>query len=402
MSGPSMMLAMDRRRFLREAGVVTVLVAGGGVWRAWDRGVFSGRSGPAFEAWRTWRSDVAEGPLALVRAAILAASAANSQPWLFRLRATSIELFVDERRNLGLFDPYLRELHISLGCALENLTLAAAPNGYRSTLTLVRAPLATLSDHPEPKLVARVDLEPARKQADDLYAAIPNRHTNRALFDAGRPIPGEFIEELARRAGGETAARLILFTDDAQRTAVARLIADAGRVIGSHPEIEKAIAPLLRTDWHEMEKQRDGLSFGDFGESPGETAMEKFFPAPILRAITPRQTPAPYEEVMLRGRLFGLIAVRDRYDSADNVVAGRIWQRAHLLATARGLAARPANQSVELIDHERRWGSEPRQSAALGAITGDPSWQPTFMFFMGYPTRDAAPTVRRSVHDVIV
>jgi len=28
---------MERRAFLRGAGIVTVLVAGGSVWRAWDR-----------------------------------------------------------------------------------------------------------------------------------------------------------------------------------------------------------------------------------------------------------------------------------------------------------------------------------------------------------------------------
>jgi hypothetical protein len=71
------------------------------------------------------------------------------------------------------------------------------------------------------------------------------------------------------------------------------------------------------------------------------------------------------------------------------------------LATAPGLAARPANQSVELIDHERVWGNEPHETAALAAITGDASWQPTFMFFVGYPTRDAAPTARRAAHDVL-
>jgi hypothetical protein len=32
---------MQRRSFLKGAGVVTVAVVGGGVWRAYDQGVFS-------------------------------------------------------------------------------------------------------------------------------------------------------------------------------------------------------------------------------------------------------------------------------------------------------------------------------------------------------------------------
>jgi hypothetical protein len=43
--------------------------------------------------------------------------------------ATRIELFADVRRNLGAFDPYLREMHIGLGCALENMTRAAGAYG---------------------------------------------------------------------------------------------------------------------------------------------------------------------------------------------------------------------------------------------------------------------------------
>lgn len=64
---------MQRRAFLKSAGVATVLVAGGGVWRAYNCGVFSVGQGPAFEPWRDWQQ-TKSGPLALVRAAILAAS----------------------------------------------------------------------------------------------------------------------------------------------------------------------------------------------------------------------------------------------------------------------------------------------------------------------------------------
>ena len=37
----------------------------------------------------------------------------------------------------GALDLYLREQHIGLGCALENLMLAAAANGYNATATLL-------------------------------------------------------------------------------------------------------------------------------------------------------------------------------------------------------------------------------------------------------------------------
>jgi hypothetical protein len=52
---------MNRRSFLKGAGVVTVVVVGGGVWRAYDQGVFSVGEGPAYEPWKDWRNHPNEG-----------------------------------------------------------------------------------------------------------------------------------------------------------------------------------------------------------------------------------------------------------------------------------------------------------------------------------------------------
>ena len=65
---------------------------------------------------------------------------------------------------------------------------------------------------------------------------------------------------------------------------------------------------------------------------------------------------------MLSAPLIGFIAVRDRYDQEQCLRAGRIWQRAHLPATARGLAARPSNEAVEMVDHERALGQSGGQT----------------------------------------
>src|ERR1700761_9638274 len=108
-------------------------MVGGGGWRAYDQGVFTAGEGPAYEPWKNWR-DTNDGPLALVRAALLAASPPNTQPWLFKVTHSAIEMYVDPQRNVVSLDPYLREEHIGIGCALENLMLAAAAQGYAATV----------------------------------------------------------------------------------------------------------------------------------------------------------------------------------------------------------------------------------------------------------------------------
>jgi hypothetical protein len=104
-----------------------------------------------------------------------------------------------------------------------------------------------------------------------------------------------------------------------------------------------------------------------------------------------------YTEVLHATPLFGIIAVRDRYDQEQCLRAGRVWQRAHLLATAHGLAGRPVNEAVEWIDHQRMRNEEPQAMAALCDLMGDRNWQPTFMFRFGYPVLQVSPSPRRPV-----
>ena len=89
-------------------GVVAVAGAGGLTWLATSGGVFSTGTGPAYAAWTA--AEPAGQPVNLVRAAILAANAHNTQPWLFTVAADRIELHADMSRTIGTMDPLLREM----------------------------------------------------------------------------------------------------------------------------------------------------------------------------------------------------------------------------------------------------------------------------------------------------
>src|SRR5262249_49171262 len=158
---------------------------------------------------------------------ILSSNAYNSQPWLFRLSTTRIDLRADLRRNLGAFDPYLRELHFSLGCALENLLLAGAAEGYDCALTTTPGALARIPEKPQPELAAHVELAGRAPTPSELHDAIPHRHTNRNPFDSTRPLALDVIEALGKLAADEPAVSLRLVTDDSMRRALIDLIVKA-------------------------------------------------------------------------------------------------------------------------------------------------------------------------------
>jgi hypothetical protein len=99
--------------------------------------------------------------------------------------------------------------------------------------------------------------------------------------------------------------------------------------------------------------------------------------------------------------MFRVIAVRDRYALDQCLQAGRFWERAHLLATAQKIAARPINEAVELIDIENAEGRPRVTEPKLAALIGDTSWQPTFMFRMGYAVRSGCTSPRRDLAQVL-
>ena len=398
---------MQRRAFLQGAGVVTVVVVGGGVWRAYDQGVFSVGEGPAYEPWKDWRrkdwrSGSKDGGLALVRAAILAASPHNTQPWLFKVTNSSIELYIDTKRNVGALDPYLREEHIGMGCALENLMLAAAANGYAGTLTLLPGKLGLIPAEPKPELLARVDLAAGKPEESELYNAIPRRHTNRSAYHPQKPLPPEFVDDLSRLASDEADVKLFLFTAEADRKKLVETTSAANDEIYADPEVERGSGPWFRNHWSDVQKFRDGLTIDAFGQPPIATAMAKTMPVWMLRWLASRGEKDGYSKLMLSAPLMGIIAVHDRYDREHCLRAGRIWQRAHLLATARGVAGRPCNEAVEMIDHEKALGKQPLHTGLLADVMDDATWQPTFVFYMGYPTLTGRASPRRSIADVVI
>jgi hypothetical protein len=97
--------------------------------------------------------------------------------------------------------------------------------------------------------------------------------------------------------------------------------------------------------------------------------------------------------------LTDLIAVSDRYDRKTTIAAGRVWQRLHLSATARGLAMQPLNQPIEMIDRERQSAQGAQWAKRIAGLT---EWQATFSFRVGFASRPAPPSPRRRLKDVVL
>jgi hypothetical protein len=89
-----------RRKFLQIAAGATAAPGAAPIWRAWDQGVFSTGTDPAYEAWNSRGLEPAgSSQRLLMHAAIVAASQHNTQPWRFRVAPDSIDLPADHARH---------------------------------------------------------------------------------------------------------------------------------------------------------------------------------------------------------------------------------------------------------------------------------------------------------------
>lgn len=394
---------ISRRNFLRAGGVLTLAVAGGLIWRADDRGVFSPWTGEAYAPWTTWAAKERAGtPLALVAAGILAANPHDTQPWLFKISANQIDIHASLARHLGSFDPFLREMHMGLGCAIENMRLAAAPNGYNLRIEMMPGHLREITQREGFAHAATLHLS-AQTIANDtspLYDAIPKRHTNRYPYDRTRALPADFDIALTESEALVPDVKLFLYREGDAFEAFAKAIIDATYEIGRDRQMVQDSESWFRDGPAEIEQHRSGLTIDAVGLPPFISVASKMLPR-----LSPEMAQTAWENQTSTSQvpsaaLLGFVAVRDRLDRVQALNAGRVWQHMHLTATAHGIDMHPLNQPIETADREIELGKPLASEARLAAITGDASWQPTFAFRAGYGLSKAHPSPRRALSDV--
>jgi len=107
----------------------------------------------------------------LVRYASLAPNGHNTQPWRFVSRAGGVSVLPDLSRRTPVVDPDDHHLWISLGCAVENLMVAAAARGQAGAVAMR-----------DGNAGVDIDLIAAPPSDDGLFAAIPLRQSTRSAY----------------------------------------------------------------------------------------------------------------------------------------------------------------------------------------------------------------------------
>ncbi len=390
-SGPHQ--PVSRRSIIRALGLgaATVLVAGTGLlgYRVYDTAVLKPGSGAAYDPWQQWREDL--GPLGAVAAAILAANPHNTQPWIFAVAVTTIDVYADPTRTIGTIDAFLREQHVGLGCALENLVLACRARSLEPDVEL-------LPDPRDETWVARLTLVPSAATADDRYEAIGSRHTDRGPYDT-REVLQEDLAQLVDTAE-LTGADVHWVTRPTDVAAMGELLVDAAAAVIADEDQSRDGFAWFRGSDDEVQLNADGLTLDAQGLSPLLLSAAKLLPASSRSAGDAFWVDQTRDVHTKTAKAYGVIVVAGPDDRAVQLTAGRLLQRIHLTATSRGISLQHMNQITERIDREQVTGA-PASFGPRFAEFLPPEVAPLVTFRVGYPTQAVRPSPRRALAAVI-
>ena len=265
----------------------------------------------------------------LVRCATLAANGHNTQPWKFALSPDAISIRPDFSRRTQAVDPDDHHLWVSLGCATENLVIAAAALGKHADVAFGSKQV-------------HVALDSAPPVRSPLVSAIFLRQCTRAEYD-GQPMPKEIVRELAQ-ASHRDGVRILLLTEPAKVEGLVEYVTQ-----GNSAQIGNAAFVKELKNWVRF-NETDAIATGDglFSRLTGNPTLPRWLGNAIFRMVLSDKSENDKYARQLRSSAGVAVFAGERADPANWFEVGRAYEHFALAATAIGVRTALVNQPVEV------------------------------------------------------
>lgn len=189
----------------------------------------------------------------MILQATQAPSGHNTQPWLFKMKENSIEIHPDFDKALPIVDPDHRELFISLGCAAENLCIAAFEQGYDAEVKINDTGIISVF---------------LRKNEGGLhhplFPSIALRQTNRSVYN-GQPIPENNLDML-RKIPADPSVRFYFYENGSSEfDAISSYVIRGNTIQMQDTAFVQELKSWMRYNKKHQNTTADGLSYAVFG-----------------------------------------------------------------------------------------------------------------------------------------
>jgi hypothetical protein len=286
---------------------------------------------------RTWRlGDAAslqptELQRELVRCATLAPSSHNTQCWRFALEPQRITILPDLTRRCPAVDPDDHHLHVSLGCAAENLAQAALAHGLMAQAAF-EAQRGTIG----------ITLEPTQASSTSLYKAIAERQCTRGEYD-GKPLSGDELSAL-QKAGSNDNVDLILLTEKPALERVLDFVVQGNTAQLNDPAFVAELKAWIRFSGTDAVRSGDGL----YAASSGNPSIPAWLGSLMFGFFfTHKGENDKYARQIRSAAGIAIFSARSA-DKAGWIEVGRCYERFALQAAALGIRNAMLNQPVEV------------------------------------------------------
>jgi len=297
-----------------------------------------------------------------IRYATLAPSGHNTQPWKFSITKDCIRIFPDFTRDLPVVDPDNRELYISLGCALENLVIAAKYAGYDPKVEYFPAG--------EPDECLLVTLKHSNAAEDNnLFQAIPKRHTNRREYNK-QQIPAADLKKIGSVPTENGVTCLMLTEPDDDIEQIIDLVREGNRIQMNDNAFMDEIVSWIRFSDSEAEKHLDGLT----SRAMGSPSVPGWLGRMFMRIFVSAKSQSKTDEKNIRSSSALMVIISKNNDKRSWVDVGRSFERIVLTLTTLNIENAHLNQPCEVPQLK----TQLQQHIALGSA------HPQLLLRLGY------------------
>jgi nitroreductase len=261
----------------------------------------------------------------LLRYAVLAPSTRNTQPWRFTVEGNRVLINADLGRNHRVADDDRRELYLSLGCAMENLMVAAEYFGFQHRT--VYAPRA-INKRPAAVITFTSGGKLTGGREGLTLDAVIERHTTHGRFADGA-VSDEDTRAF-RRCLTDPDLDLCLVSDPDRCDEIERLHEEAHRLSLADPAFRHELAEWVGAG---------GLGTSWVVSRMGQAALDSDVLARLIAQLD--------AEAVRHAPLLALISSRED-DPASQMRSGQLLERIWLTAEVRGLGLQPLSAALEV------------------------------------------------------
>lgn len=269
----------------------------------------------------------------IINYAILAPSSHNTQPWKFIVEKDRIDLRPDYDRQLVVVDPDHHELFISLGCALENLVIAAKKWGYNPVISFEN----------DGDIFIRIKLEPALFKEDSLlFDQMEIRQTTRNRYN-GTSIPSRHLMML-NAIEMEPGIQCRIITNRNEFDSYINLVKEACIWQFSQEEYVAELVKWIRFNRVRAAKSNDGL----YSAAAGKPDLPEWFGRFIVGITIDPEREAKKCEMLIRSSSALVVFVAENDDKKNWIRLGRSFERFALTASCLNINLAHQNAPCEV------------------------------------------------------